>query len=66
MRRIAGVLWRPCSTMAALMVAPTYLTVWLVLLAIWLLPATWLLSTDVGRQAVVDERVRLVEATGGE
>lgn len=65
MRRIAGVLWRPRSTMAALVAAPTYTTVWLALLAIWLLPGAWLLSTDIGRQAVVDERVRMVEAAGG-
>jgi hypothetical protein len=34
-------------------------------LLVWLVPAAWLLSTDVGRQALVDERVRQIEAFGG-
>jgi hypothetical protein len=65
MRRIAGVLWHPRSTMAALVAAPSFLSTWALLLIFWLVPAAWLLSTDVGRQAVVDERVRVVEAFGG-
>lgn len=65
MRRIAGVLRHPRSTMAALVAAPSFLSTWTILLILWLVPATWLLSTDVGRQAVVDERVRVVEAFGG-
>jgi hypothetical protein len=66
MRRIAGVLRHPRSTMAALVAAPAFLSTWALLLILWLAPATWLLSTDVGRQAVVDERVRVVEAFGGQ
>jgi hypothetical protein len=65
MRRIAGVLVHPRSTMAALLAAPSWLTAWAVVLLVWLVPAGWLLSTDVGRQALVDERVRQVEAFGG-
>ena len=38
---------------------------WAVILAIWLAAGGWLLSRPVGRQAVVDERVRVVEALGG-
>lgn len=38
---------------------------WLTLLAIWAVAAVALLSTPVGRQALVDERVRVVEALGG-
>lgn len=38
---------------------------WLVLLAIWAGTAGLLLSSPVGRQALVDERVRVVEALGG-
>ncbi|HQZ40639.1 MAG TPA: hypothetical protein PLH72_16535 [Vicinamibacterales bacterium] len=64
MRRIAGVVWRPRSTMAAVVAAPTFLTAWTVVLLLWLIPAAWLLSTDVGRQGLVDERVRLAEASG--
>jgi hypothetical protein len=65
MRRIAGVLVHPRSTMAALLAAPSWLTAWAFVLLVWLAPAGWLLSTDVGRQALVDERVRQVEAFGG-
>lgn len=66
MRHIAGVLWRPRSTMAALVAAPTSLAAWVVLLLIWLTLATGLLRTGIGRQALVDERVRVVEALGGD
>jgi hypothetical protein len=65
MRRLAGVLTHPRSTMASLVAAPSWLTAWAVLLLIWLAPAGWLLSTSVGQQALVDERVRQVEAFGG-
>ncbi len=65
MRHFAGVLWRPRSTMAALVAAPAIAPAWLLALALWLIPGGWLLSTDVGRQAVVDERVRVTEAFGG-
>jgi hypothetical protein len=66
MPRIAGVLLHPRSTMAALVAAPAFLATWAVLLILWLAPATWLLSTNVGRQALVDEHVRVVEALGGQ
>jgi hypothetical protein len=66
MRRIAGVLRHPRSTMAALVAAPAFFSTWALLLIVWLVPAVWLLSTDVGRQAVVDERVRVIEAFGGD
>jgi hypothetical protein len=66
MRRIAGVLRHPRSTMAALVAAPAFLSTWALLLILWLEPATWLLSTNVGRQALVDERVRVVEGFGGQ
>jgi hypothetical protein len=54
MRRIAGVLVHPRSTMAALVAAPSWLTAWAFVLMVWLAPAGWLLSTNVGRQALVD------------
>lgn len=38
---------------------------WLLLLAVWAGAAALLLTSPVGRQAVVDERVRVVEALGG-
>ena len=66
MRRLAGVLVHPRSTMAAVVAAPSWLTAWAFVLLVWLTPAGWLLSSDVGRQALVDERVRQVEAFGGQ
>jgi hypothetical protein len=51
--------------MAALLAAPSWLTAWAVVLLVWLAPAGWLLSTGVGRQALVDERVGQIEAFGG-
>jgi hypothetical protein len=65
MRRITGVLVRPRSSMTALVATPAFLVYWVVILVIWMACAAWLLSTDVGRQALVDERVRMVEAFGG-
>lgn len=51
--------------MAAVVSAPTWVTAWAFALVVWLVPAAWLLSTPVGQQALVDERVRQVEAFGG-
>lgn len=65
MRRIVGVLWRPRSTMAALVATPTFLATWVILLLTWMALAAGLLRTDVGRQALVDERVRMIEGLGG-
>src|SRR5690606_37859913 len=45
---------------------PAFLVCWVVILVAWLAAAAWLLSTDVGRQALVDERVRIVVALGGQ
>lgn len=64
-RRIAGVLTHPRATMASLVQAPSWLAAWAFVLVAWLGPAAWLLSTPVGQQALVDERVRQVEAFGG-
>lgn len=41
------------------------LATWAVLLVLWAVPAAYLLQSSVGRQALVDERVRMVEALGG-
>lgn len=51
--------------MAALVATPSWVGAWIVVLLVWLIPAAWLLSTPVGQQALVDERVRQVEAFGG-
>lgn len=41
------------------------LATWVLLMTVWAGAATALLSTAVGRQALVDERVRVVESLGG-
>jgi hypothetical protein len=51
--------------MAAVAHAPASLATWSVILIIWACCAAWLLSTEVGQQALVDERVRSVESLGG-
>jgi hypothetical protein len=56
---------RPRATFAALALTPAWLTTWIVILTLWGACGTWLLSTDTGRQALVDERVRVVESLGG-
>ena len=65
MRRIAGVVVRPRTTLAALLSAPAWLGTWSVILIVWAVCGGWLLSTDVGQQALVDERVRVIESFGG-
>lgn len=63
--RVAGVLIRPRGTLADVAASPRWATLWVAILAIWAVCGAWLLSTPVGRQALVDERVRVVEAFGG-
>jgi hypothetical protein len=45
--------------------APAWVSTWSVILVVWAAAGAWLLSTDVGEQALVDERVRVVETFGG-
>jgi hypothetical protein len=65
MRRIAGVLIRPRATLAELVKRPAWVDTWFAILIIWTLCGVALLVTDVGRQAVIDERVRVIETVGG-
>lgn len=65
MSAIAGVVLRPRATFATLVKAPAWLSTWSVILIVWAACGAWLLSTDVGQQALVDERVRVVETFGG-
>jgi len=51
--------------MATAVAHPRVAGPWIVVLVLWLIPSAGLLSTSVGRQAVVDEHVRIVEAFGG-
>lgn len=64
-RRLAGVIVRPRATLAQVIQAQTWAATWLLLLMVWAVCGGALLATDVGRQAVVDERVRAIEAFGG-
>jgi hypothetical protein len=65
MRRAVGVLWHPRQTMAAVVGDPSFITVWMVVLLIVTACGVSILSTAVGRQALVDERVRSTEMLGG-
>ena len=65
MRRVIGVLWHPRRTMNEVASRPAFALAWVVILAVLAVCAFALLSTRVGRQALVDERVRVVEALGG-
>ena len=64
-RRIAGVVLRPRATLAGLVERPRWVATWAFILIAWALCGGWLLTSDIGRQAVIDERVRVVEAFGG-
>jgi Yip1-like protein len=64
-RRVAGSVIRPRATLAELVRQPVWADTWLLVLAVFAAGAIWLLSTDVGRQALVDERVRVIETFGG-
>lgn len=65
MRRVTGVLLHPRATMAEVVRHPVFITTWVAVLLAVLVCGGLLLSTDVGRQALVDERVRVTEALGG-
>jgi hypothetical protein len=64
-RRLVGVLLRPRSTMAEVVAQPQWALPWLILLLIWTVCALPFLTSEVGRQALVDEQVRRVESFGG-
>lgn len=65
MRRVTGVLMHPRATMAEVVRHPVFITTWVVVLLAVGICGGLLLSTQVGRQALVDERVRVTEALGG-
>ncbi|MGD9906616.1 MAG: YIP1 family protein [Vicinamibacterales bacterium] len=64
--RLTGVLLGPRRAMQAAVQAGvgSVVTAWAVVLLVWLAAGAWLLVQPVGRQAVVDEQVRVVEALG--
>lgn len=64
MRRVTGVVVRPRSTMAEVVRHPAFISTWVVALLAVVVCGGLLLSTPVGQQALVDERVRVTEALG--
>ncbi len=64
MHRVLGVLMRPRATMDEVARHPTFLTTWVLVLLAVAVCGGLLLSTEVGRQTLVDERVRVTEALG--
>ncbi len=65
MHRVTGVLMHPRATMAEVVQHPAVVTTWVVVLLVVAICGGLLLSTPVGQQALVDERVRVIEALGG-
>lgn len=65
MSRVTGVVMHPRATMAEVVRHPVFMTTWAIVLFTLVVCGGLLLSTPVGRQALVDERVRVVEALGG-
>jgi hypothetical protein len=65
MRRVTGVLLHPRATMAEVVRHPAFITTWVVVLLVAAVCAGLLLSTPIGQQLLVDERVRVTEAMGG-
>jgi hypothetical protein len=51
--------------LAGIVKAPAWADTWLVVLVTWAIVGGALLSTEVGRLALVDERVRVIETFGG-
>ena len=64
MRRVLGVLTHPRATMDGVVRHPAFITTWVLVLLAVVICGGLLLSTEVGRQALVDERVRVSEALG--
>jgi Yip1 domain len=65
MRRVTGVLVHPRATMGEVVRHPAVITTWVVVLLVVAVCGGLLLSTPIGQQALVDERVRVTEAIGG-
>ncbi len=66
-RRILSLAMAPRAAMASAvrLSMPAILATWALWLLLWAAAASALLTSSVGRQALVDERVRVVESLGG-
>ena len=62
--RFLGVLTSPRSTFAAVAAAPRWIGMAVLVILVTMGPQLWFQSTDVGRQATLDESVRRVESFG--
>jgi Yip1-like protein len=62
--RTLGVLTSPRATYAAVAADPRSAGILAVVLVATIVPLAWLLSTDVGRQAAVDQQLQTLEAFG--
>jgi hypothetical protein len=62
--RFFGVLLSPAETFRAVVAKPTWLVVALIVIALTGGTQFWFQSTDVGRQAMLDETLRKSEAFG--
>ncbi len=62
---MTGVLRHPRATMTEVVLRPAFVTTWVLVLLVVAICGGLLLSTPVGQQALVDERVRVTEALGG-
>lgn len=62
--RVIGVLTSPRATYADVAVHPRWLGVLVVVLIATIVPTAWLLSTDVGQRAVIDQWLQTLEAFG--
>ena len=63
-RRIFGVLTSPRATYADVTAHPRWLGALVVVVATTIASSTWLLSTDVGQRAVIDQQLQTAEAFG--
>jgi hypothetical protein len=62
--RVLGVLTSPRATYADIAARPTCLGVLLFVLVMTIAPIMWLLSTEVGQRAVIDQQLQTAEAFG--
>lgn len=64
-RRVFGILTSPRDTYADIAARPAWLGVLLLVLAVTVAPLMWLLSTEIGQRAVIDQQLQAIEAFGG-
>src|SRR5262245_36352165 len=62
--RVLGIVTSPRATYADIAAHPRWLGVFLVVLVTTITPVMWLLSTEVGQRAVVDQQLQTLEAFG--